>query len=124
MVLVLNNQDLAEVSWEQREMEGDSRFPPSQQVPLFPFAEYARLLGLGGVRLDKNEDIDQAWRDALTAEKPVVIEAIVDRDIPLLPPRASLEKWHTMRDALRREEADNAVHALDEQREQEDKHPR
>lgn len=124
VVLVLNNQDLAEVSWEQREMEGDTRFPPSQQVPLFPFAEYARLLGLGGVRLDKNEDIDQAWRDALTAEKPVVIEAIVDRDIPLLPPRASLEKWHTMRDALRREEADNAVHALDEQREQEDKHPR
>ena len=121
VVLVLNNQDLAEVSWEQRETEGDTRFSPSQQVPFFPFADYARLLGLGGVRLDKREGIDQAWRHALTADRPVVIEAIIDHDIPLLPPRMSDEKWHTIRGALRREGADDAVHAVDAQRVQEDK---
>jgi pyruvate dehydrogenase (quinone) len=36
VVLVLSNGDLAEVSWEQREMEGDPRYPNSQDVPSFP----------------------------------------------------------------------------------------
>ncbi|MGG7104999.1 thiamine pyrophosphate-requiring protein [Rhodococcus sp. 24CO] len=124
VVLVLNNGDLAEVSWEQREMEGDLRFPPSQDVPLFPFAEYARLLGLGGIRLEHPQDIDDAWSKALAADTPVVIEAVVDRNIPLLPPRASHEKWSTMRDAVAREGAGDAVRKLKNQRKQEDRHPR
>src|SRR3954463_3563765 len=45
VVCVLHNRDLAEVTWEQREMEGDPRFPQSQSLPDFPFAAYAELLG-------------------------------------------------------------------------------
>lgn len=116
VVLILNNGDLAEVSWEQREMEGDTRFSQSQEVPSFNFAEYADLLGLGGIRLHKREATESVWRTALEAERPVVIEAMVDPNTPLLPPRASQDKARTMREALRREGADYAVDELDRQR--------
>ena len=35
---VFNNQDLNQVTWEQRVMEGDPKFPGSQWLPDFPYA--------------------------------------------------------------------------------------
>jgi pyruvate dehydrogenase (quinone) len=86
VVLVLNNGDLAEVSWEQREMEGDPRFPASQVVPAFRYAEYAELLGLRGVRVTEPAAVAEAWRTAFAADRPCLVEAVVDPDVPLLPP--------------------------------------
>lgn len=119
VVLVLHNGDLAEVSWEQREMEGEPRFPASQEVPAFPYAEYARLLGLEGLRIERAEEIDEAWQRALRAERPVLIEAVVDPDTPLLPPRAPTEKVETTLAALEQEGADATAAAVRRQREQE-----
>ena len=48
VVCVFHNADLAEVSWEQREMEGEPLFPDSQDLPAFPYDDSARLLGLHG----------------------------------------------------------------------------
>ncbi|UNX53757.1 thiamine pyrophosphate-requiring protein [Georgenia sp. TF02-10] len=96
VVLVLNNGDLAEVSWEQREMEGDPRFPASQVVPRFPYAGYAELLGLTGIRVQEPGEVADAWRRALAADRPVVVEAVVDRDVPLLAPRQPGEKVEQM----------------------------
>ena len=86
---VLNNRDLAEVSWEQRETEGEPRFATSQDLPDVPYAEWARLLGLDGVRVTAQDDVAAAWRRALAADRPFVLDAIVDPAIPLLPPRAA-----------------------------------
>lgn len=86
VILVLHNQDLAEVSWEQREMEGDARFPASQDVPSFPYADYAELLGLRGLRVVESEQAPAAWRTAFEADRPTLIEAVVDPKTPLLPP--------------------------------------
>jgi pyruvate dehydrogenase (quinone) len=96
VVLVLNNGDLSEVSWEQREMEGDPRYPVSQEVPAFPFAGYAELLGLRGIRVDKPDQLAEAWRDALTADRPCVVEALTDPDTPLLAPLQPAEKVEQM----------------------------
>lgn len=85
-VLVLHNRDLAEVTWEQREMEGDPRFDKSQELPDFPYAAYAELLGLTGIRVADPGDVDRAWKEALTADRPVLVDAVVDPDVPLLPP--------------------------------------
>lgn len=120
VVLVLRNGDLAEVSWEQREMEGDPRFPASQDVPDFPWSDYARLLGLTGMRIERPEEIDDAWATALAADRPVVIEAVVDPDTPLLPPRAPAEKVEKMFAGLDQEGADAAADQLRRQRRQED----
>ncbi|WP_299302629.1 thiamine pyrophosphate-requiring protein [uncultured Brachybacterium sp.] len=119
VVLVLHNRDLAEVSWEQREMEGEPRFPTSQEVPWFPYAEYARLLGLEGIRIERAEQIGEAWQQALSAERPMLIEAVVDPNTPLLPPRAPQEKVEKMFSALAQEDADATITALRRQREQE-----
>ncbi|KUI43948.1 thiamine pyrophosphate-binding protein [Mycobacterium sp. IS-1590] len=86
VILVLHNQDLTEVSWEQREMEGDARFPASQHVPAFPYADYAELLGLQGLRVVESEQAPAAWSKAFAADRPTLIEAIVDPKTPLLPP--------------------------------------
>ncbi|MCA1707130.1 MAG: thiamine pyrophosphate-requiring protein, partial [Actinobacteria bacterium] len=86
-VLVLDKGDLNEVTWEQREMEGDPLFPASQQVASLPYAEYARLLGLHGTIVDSPEGVVTAWEAALSADRPFLIHAVVDPAVPLLPPR-------------------------------------
>jgi pyruvate dehydrogenase (quinone) len=96
VVLVLHNRDLNEVSWEQREMEGDPRFPTSQRVPEFPYAAYAELLGLRGIRLDSADAVDKAWQEAFEADRPVVVEAVVDPAVPLLAPHLPDEKADTI----------------------------
>ncbi|WP_111511531.1 thiamine pyrophosphate-requiring protein [Mycobacterium kyogaense] len=111
VVLVLHNRDLAEVSWEQREMEGDPRYPASQQVPDFPYARYADMLGVAGIRIDKSAQAADAWRAAFAADRPTLIEAVVDADIPLLPPNIPDDKVDTVRDAVAREDGGAAVAA-------------
>jgi pyruvate dehydrogenase (quinone) len=122
VVCVLNNRELAEVTWEQREMEGDPRFPASQALPDFPYAAYADLLGLRGIRLDDPADVGSAWDAALSADRPVVIEAMVDRDVPLLPPfPAGESKLSSMRSGIAGEgpAGEHARDLLDRQAEQE-----
>ena len=120
VVLVLSNGDLAEVSWEQREMEGDPRYPNSQDVPSFPYASYAELLGLRGIRVDSPEQVDAAWAEAFAADRPCLIEAIVDPDVPMLPPRLPDDKVETMLAGLRQEPSgDETIARVQAQREQE-----
>jgi pyruvate dehydrogenase (quinone) len=85
VVLVLNNRDLSFVSWEQRVMSGAPKFRASQDLPDFPYASYAELLGLKGIRVDRPEDVAAAWEEALSSERPVVLEAVTDPDVPPMP---------------------------------------
>jgi pyruvate dehydrogenase (quinone) len=121
VVLVLNNRDLAEVTWEQRETEGDPRFADSQALPDFPYAGYAELLGLRGTRVTAPEAVADAWRTALGADRPVVLEAVVDAEVPLLPPfpagEAKLESFH--RGLRQEQDGAHARQLLDAQAEQE-----
>jgi len=78
IVLVLNNQDLSYVTWEQRVMEGDPKFAPSQVLYDFPYARYAELLGLGAIRIERSEEVGPAWQRALAADRPFLIEARTD----------------------------------------------
>jgi pyruvate dehydrogenase (quinone) len=112
VVLVLDNGDLAEVTWEQREMEGEPRFAATQDLPAFPYAGYAELLGLRGLLLDDPAAVGDVWRQALDSDRPVVIHARVDADVPLLPPfPAGQEKSATMQEGLQ-EEGRSGEHAL------------
>jgi pyruvate dehydrogenase (quinone) len=86
VVCVLHNRDLAEVTWEQRETEGDPRFDASQSLPDFPYAGYADLLGLTGIRVEDPAELGRAWDRALAADRPVVLEVLTDPAVPLLPP--------------------------------------
>ncbi len=92
IVLVLNNRDLNQVTWEQRAMAGDPRFDASQALPDFPYAGYAQSLDLIGIRVDTPEGIAPAWDRAFAADRPVVIEAITDPNVPPLPPHITFEQ--------------------------------
>ncbi len=92
IVLVLHNNDLNQVTWEQRAMAGDPKFEASQKLPDFPFASYAELLGLKGVRMQTPDDIVPGWQEALSADRPVVVEAYTDPEVPPLPPHITFEQ--------------------------------
>ncbi len=70
VVCVLSNGDLAEVTWEQRETEGEPRYEASQALPSFPYARYAELLGLRGIRIDEPHDVAGAWRRGARGRSP------------------------------------------------------
>jgi pyruvate dehydrogenase (quinone) len=92
IVMVLNNGDLNQVTWEQRAMAGDPKFEASQIVPVFHYARYAELLGLQGIRVDQPEQIGAAWDAALSADCPVLLEVIADPNVPPLPPHITYDQ--------------------------------
>jgi pyruvate dehydrogenase (quinone) len=97
---VFNNQDLNQVTWEQRVMAGDPRFPGSQYIPDVPYAKYAELLGLKGIFCDREDRVGAAWDEALsTKDKPVLLEMKTDPDIPPLPPHIRFEQAKKMAEA-------------------------
>ena len=98
---VFNNQDLNQVTWEQRAMGGDPKFYGSQHIPDFPYAEYAKLAGLTGIRCDDPKKIGKAWDEALSAKGPVVLEVVVDAEIPPIPPHIKKQLGKKAAKALR-----------------------
>jgi pyruvate dehydrogenase (quinone) len=83
---VLVNEDLNQVSFEQRVLGADPKNPATQTVPYVPAAELARLFGFEGIKVDRPEDVAGAWDRALSAPGPVLIEFVTDPQIPPLPP--------------------------------------
>ncbi|REE21511.1 pyruvate dehydrogenase (quinone) [Paraburkholderia sp. BL27I4N3] len=88
--MVLNNQDLNQVTWEQRAMEGDPKFEASQDIPSVPYHKFAELIGLKGIYVDDAGKMGVAWDEALAANQPVVIEVKADPNIAPLPPHITL----------------------------------
>ncbi len=92
VILVLNNEDLNQVTWEQRAMEGDPRFEGSQAIPYMPFAEYADLIGLKGIKVTSASQIEDAWEQAFAADRPVIVDALTTPDEPPIPPHVTFEQ--------------------------------
>jgi pyruvate dehydrogenase (quinone) len=92
IVCVFNNEDLNQVTWEQRVMEGDPKFDASQRIPNVPYHRFAELIGLKGIYVDRPEALGAAWDEALSAGRPVVLEVKTDPEVPPLPPHITLEQ--------------------------------
>jgi pyruvate dehydrogenase (quinone) len=102
VVLVLNNQDLNQVTWEQRALQGDPMNPMTQRIPDVRYADFAQLIGLDGVRVEHPEDIGDAWRQAFAADRPFVIDAVCDPNVPPLPPHIRADQARALVAALRK----------------------
>ncbi len=100
VVLVLHNDDLNQVTWEQRVMTGDPKLEASQDIPDFPYASYAESIGLLGIRVDRPEEIGPAWDRALSADRPCVVEAITDPEVPPLPPHITFQQGKNLLEAI------------------------
>jgi pyruvate dehydrogenase (quinone) len=101
IVLVLNNSDLNMVTWEERVLAGDTKFIASQELPKFSYADYAESIGLKGIVLDHPDHAAATWEAALSADRPVVIDAHTDPEVPPLPPHITMkEAQHLLKSIL------------------------
>jgi pyruvate dehydrogenase (quinone) len=98
---IFNNEDLNQVTWEQRAMGGDPKFVGSQAIPNVPYAEWARLLGFAGIECERDDDVGAAWDEALRAGRPAVLDVKVDQNVPPIPPHIRYEQAKKMAKALK-----------------------
>ena len=89
---VLNNEDLNQVTWEQRVTNGDPKFETSQDIPNVPYHKFAELIGLRGLYVDNPDRLATAWDEALNSDRPVVLNVKCDPEVPPLPPHITLEQ--------------------------------
>ena len=92
IVAVLHNDDLNQVTWEMRAMEGAPKFTESQTLPDVDYAAFATSLGLQGINVDKPADLGPAWERALAADRPTLLDVRTDPSIPPIPPHATFEQ--------------------------------
>nr|BBH91545.1 thiamine pyrophosphate-requiring protein [Thermosporothrix sp. COM3] len=98
--MVLNNRDLNQVTWEMRILSGNPKLEATQNLPDFPYAQFAESLGFKGIRVERPEDVASAWDEALKADRPVVYEACVTGEVPTLPPHITFEQAKNYLEAL------------------------
>ncbi|MFF8653474.1 thiamine pyrophosphate-requiring protein [Streptomyces huasconensis] len=108
IVAVWNNGDLNQVTWELRAMGGAPSFLPSQSLPDVPYADFARSIGLTGIRVERPEDVEGAWRAALAAEGPAVLDFRTDPAVPPIPPHATWEQMESTAESILKGDADRA----------------
>jgi pyruvate dehydrogenase (quinone) len=92
IIAILHNDDLNQVTWEMRAMEGAPKFAESQTLPDVDYAAFATSLGLLGINVDKPDQVGPAWDTALAADRPVVLDVRTDPSIPPIPPHATFEQ--------------------------------
>ncbi|SDN17570.1 thiamine pyrophosphate-requiring protein [Actinacidiphila guanduensis] len=108
VVAVLNNRDLNQVTWEMRAMAGAPQFLPSQAIPDVPYADFARSIGLDGVRVEEPGGVVDAWQRALAADRPFVIDFRTDPAVPPIPPHADLDQIEAAASSVLQGDSDRA----------------
>jgi pyruvate dehydrogenase (quinone) len=97
---VFNNQDLNQVTWEQRVLAGDPKYPGTQWIPSIPYSKYAELLGFRGIYCENGDEVGAAWDEALSANGPCLLEVKVDPEVPPLPPHITRMQAEKMAKAM------------------------
>jgi pyruvate dehydrogenase (quinone) len=97
---VFNNEDLNQVTWEQRVMEGNPKFEATQNIPDVPYHRFAELIGLKGIFVDDPERVGPAWEEALESDRPVVLEFKTDPEVPPLPAHINFEQARNLASTL------------------------
>ena len=91
IVMVLNNRDLNQVTWEERVQLGAGKTESTQSIPDFAYHTYAELLGLRGIVVRDPEQLSAAWDEALSANRPVIMNVYTDPNVPPLPPHITVK---------------------------------
>ena len=92
VVAVLHNNDLNQVTWEMRAMEGAPKFEESQTLPSVSYAGFVASLGLQALEVHEPGELEAAWAKAFAADRPTVLDVHTDPDFPPIPPHATFEQ--------------------------------
>jgi len=106
IVCVFNNEDLNQVTWEQRIINGDPKFEASQKIPNVAYHRFAELIGLRGIYVDDPKQLEAAWDQALASDTPVVLEVRTDPEVPPLPPHITFKQAKNFMFALAKGDPD------------------
>jgi pyruvate dehydrogenase (quinone) len=104
-VIVIKNNVLGEIKWEQLVMEAE----PEYGIDLQPidFAAFARSCGVAGFTIEHPQDAARILREALDHPGPALIEAVVDPNEPPLPGNITAEQTLHFAEALAKGEKDS-----------------
>jgi pyruvate dehydrogenase (quinone) len=108
IVLVLNNRDLNQVTWEQRVLVGDPKFVASQDLPDVRYSAFAKSLGLNGLFVEDPQALGEAWSAALNSARPTVLEVVTDPDVPPLAPHVTVKQARAYASAILKGDVDSA----------------
>jgi len=97
-VLVIKNNMLNQIAWEQMMFLGNPQFGCELQP--IDFAKAAEAMGGRGFTVDRPAMVEQVMEDAFAIEGPVVIEAVVDAFEPMMPPKMPPDYAENFRKAL------------------------
>jgi pyruvate dehydrogenase (quinone) len=111
--MVLNNEDLNQVTWEQRVMEGDPKFEASQDIPSVAYHKFAELIGLKGIYVDDADKMGAAWEEAFASDRPVVLEVKTDTNVAPLPPHITLAQAKAFASTLMKGDPDQGNVLID-----------
>ena len=117
IVCVWNNQDLNQVTWEQRVQEGNPKYEASQDIPDVPYHKFGELIGMKGIFVDTPERVGPAWDEALASSVPVLLEIKTDPNVPPLPPHITLQQAKNFTSTLLKGDPDEGSVLLDTARE-------
>jgi pyruvate dehydrogenase (quinone) len=108
IVMVLNNRDLNEVTWEERALTGDPKFEGSQNLPDVRYSQFAKLIGLNGLFVSDPRQLRGAWENAFAADRPTVLEVMSDPNVPPLPPHVTWKQAKAYTSAILKGDPDAA----------------
>ncbi len=100
IVAILHNNDLNQVTWEMRAMANSPKFTESQSLPDIDFASFASSLGLNAMAIKDPDELADAWREALSADRPTVMDVYTDPDMPPIPPHATWDQFKSATKAV------------------------
>jgi pyruvate dehydrogenase (quinone) len=92
VIAILHNNDLNQVTWEMRSLQGAPKFPDSQTLPDVDYAAFATSVGLAARTIRSPAELPEAWDSALAADRPTVLDVYCDPDVPPIPPHASWDQ--------------------------------
>lgn len=88
-VVILNNSKLGFIALEQ-----EAKGLPEHSIDLLnpDFAAFAESCGGLGLRVEKPDDLANAYETALAARRPALVDVLVDPDELIMPPRITAEQ--------------------------------
>ena len=89
-VIVIKNNVLGEIKWEQMVLEGNPQF--GVQLQPIDFAGFAMNCGAAGFTIERPEEAESVLRQALAHPGPAVVQAIVDPNEPPMPGQVNTEQ--------------------------------
>ena len=97
-VMVIRNNVLGEIKWEQMVLEGNPQY--GVQLQPIDFALYAQACGVPGYTLDDPTTAEEITRAAFAQPGPALLQAMVDPNEPPLPGKITTQQAIHFAEAL------------------------